>query len=106
MLHQSKCLKILEHIIRSADPLRVILFGSAVGNKERVNDLDFLIVVRSGSDTRFIAHELYRMRPKLGISTDFIVVTEEEALEQSQYFWSVVHEAETKGKELYVAETA
>ena len=89
-----------------AKPIRVILFGSASQQKKHVNDLDFLVVVPDAIDTRAIAHMLYRSTPRLGISLDFVVVTFSEAQILRQDFWSVVHEAESKGKELYVAKTA
>ena len=106
MLHQSKCDQILNHIITVVRPIRVVIFGSAAKKSTRANDLDFLVVVANGQDTRGIAQSLYYTAPRLGVSLDFVVVTEDEAQAARQDFWSVVCEAEKNGKELYVAKTA
>lgn len=106
VLHQSKCQKILEYLIKVAQPHRVILFGSAVGGRSRANDLDFLVIVANGQNTRALAHKLYSSKPRVGIGVDFIVVDEQELRQAQDDVWSVVHEAVQKGKEIYVSETA
>ena len=106
MLHESKCQKILEYLIKVAQPRRIILFGSAVGGHLRANDLDFLVVVANGQNTRALAHKLYSSRPRVGISVDFVVIDENELGHLQDEVWSVVHGAIQTGKEMYVAKTA
>ncbi len=106
MLHQGKCLKILQQIVAEVSPIKVLVFGSSVNGKPRANDLDFLIVIRDEADPREIARNLYRKIDRNGISIDLVVVTEGEYEMQRESFWSVVGVAQREGKEIYVAKTA
>ncbi|MCX6131673.1 MAG: nucleotidyltransferase domain-containing protein [Proteobacteria bacterium] len=103
MLHQSKCEKIVKYIKETARPLRIVLFGSAATKKSIVHDLDFLVIVPNGINSRQLAQTLYINMPKVGIAVDLVVVTESQAQLMRDEYWTVVYEALEKGVELYVA---
>jgi predicted nucleotidyltransferase len=103
LLHESKCKRILDQVVKLAQPRRVVLFGSSATSEKAARDLDFLIVVPDGTDCRLVARMLYRQVQRGGISIDLVVVTESEQLDMANEFWSVVHHAANEGKELYVA---
>ncbi len=97
--------RIVETIVESAQPERVVLFGSrATGKASDESDYDFLVVVPQVVNERQISRHIYRalLDKRVGVSVDIIVVSEEK-LAQCQdnpcYFYAraieegkVVHE--------------
>ena len=71
--------EIVNRIIRTAQPRKIILFGSAArGEMGPDSDLDLLIVVPSTEHRRKTAQKIYRNLIGVGLAADIIVVTEED----------------------------
>ena len=96
--------EIADRIVRTVNPLRVILFGSAAredGGKD--SDLDFLVVMPNGTHRRQISQEIYRALYGLGIAKDIVVATEDDLAAHSEDPGYVYKQAVSEGMELYHA---
>lgn len=92
----------VQRIVEEVQPLRVILFGSAVrGNLGPDSDLDLLVVMPDGADRLDTAYRLHRRLRGLGCAKDIVVALESEvaALRDNPYL--IIHTALTEGRELY-----
>lgn len=93
-------------VVEVADPLRVVLFGSAArGDVRNGSDLDLMVVVREGVDEKQVAKRLYLEagRLRLPVGVDFVVTTASRFEQQKSRFWTVFHEVDRDGRELYAA---
>lgn len=98
--------RVVDFIVDVAKPLRVVLFGSvARGDARSGSDLDIMVVVPEGVDQKQTAKQLYLEsgRRRLGVGVDFIVTTPSQFEVQKGRFWTVFHDVERDGRELYVA---
>lgn len=96
--------KTIETIVSVAEPLRIILFGSAARGEMGPNsDLDLLVVVRNGCHRRKTAQKIYRRLIDVGFATDIIVVTEEDLERFGSDPGMVIKKALDEGRELYAA---
>ena len=94
--------EIIRRIIETADPLRLILFGSAVRGEIGPNsDLDILVVVPSGVHRRNTARSIYRNLIGVGFATDIVVVTEEDIERYKDNIGLVIKPALEQGRLLY-----
>jgi len=101
---EEKLNEIVRRIIEVAQPLRIVLFGSAArGAATSRSDLDILIVVKDGSHRRRIAQNVYRSFSGIGVATDIVVVTESDVQKYRHVPWMVIKPALDEGKDLYVA---
>ncbi|RPJ87208.1 MAG: nucleotidyltransferase domain-containing protein [Acidobacteria bacterium] len=101
---EEKLNEIVRRIIQVAQPLRVVLFGSAArGTETSRSDLDILIVVKDGSHRRKVAQNVYRSFSGIGVATDIVVVTESDVAKYRDVPWMVIKPAFDEGKDLYVA---
>ena len=103
MLYQSKCQSLADDIVRLVQPLRVIVFGSVARGAKRPRDIDLLIVVPRGRDTRADSHKLYSSLTRSGMPIELVVIDEDQFTELGNTPWSVVAEAVAGGKLLYAA---
>jgi predicted nucleotidyltransferase len=91
-------------IVRVANPVRVLLFGSAVSGKmTEDSDLDVLVVVRGSVHRRQMAQKIYRNLHGLGIAIDIVVVTEADVQKFGKLNGSVLKPALQHGRALYEA---
>ena len=71
--------RLVQTVVASVRPLRIILFGSAArGDMGPDSDLDLLVVVPQGTHRRKTAQRLYRQMGGLGVPFDILVATPED----------------------------
>ncbi len=71
--------RLVEMVVTVAQPLRIVLFGSAArGQVAPDSDLDILVVMPPGTHRRKTAQRLYREVRGLGIPFDIVVATPED----------------------------
>ena len=92
---------LLPHILEIADPLRVILFGSAVtGDFDSWSDLDFVVVLDDEANVSEIRKRLYRLRLQTDRDLEFICVTQSRFLKMKD-LGGVLFVAAHEGTVLY-----
>ena len=93
---------IVDRIVQTVDPLRVILFGSAArGDLDENSDLDFLVVMPEGTRRRQTARKLYRALYGVGVAKDIIVSTENDLERFRNDPGYIYRQALEEGIELY-----
>ena len=92
----------LDRIVPTADPLRVVVFGS-VGRGEAVSgsDLDLLVVMPDGTDRRAATVELLVSLADLGVPKDVVVMMPAHAALHRDSGWHVVGAALRDGRTVY-----
>jgi len=96
--------ELVRRIVEIADPLRIILFGSAArGEMGLESDLDVLVVVPEGTHRRHTAQSIYRNLIGFDISTDVVVATEDDLRQHGNNFSLVFRSALREGREIYAA---
>jgi predicted nucleotidyltransferase len=95
---------IVDRVVETANPNKIILFGSAQrGDMGPNSDLDILVVMPSGIHRRKTARSIYRNLIGVGFATDIIVVTEEDIEQYKDNIGFVIKPALEEGKVLYAA---
>jgi predicted nucleotidyltransferase len=98
--------ELVERIRRVVDPVRVILFGSAArGEMGQASDLDVLVIVRNGTDTRAVTRRVYRELIGSKAAADVVVATEEEIDLYGDNYSLVYYRALREGKEICAAQS-
>ena len=96
-----------ELIIRvraAANPLKIILFGSAARNKTDENsDIDILVVVSDNIHRRHTVQNIYKHLSGFGFATDVIVATVGDLERYKDNFSMIFHSALEEGREIYNA---
>lgn len=96
--------EIVKRITRAVQPLRIVLFGSAVrGGMGPHSDLDILVVMPDGTHRRGASRTIFRALRGLGIPKDIVVVTEQDVRQYGDNPSLVLKPAFEDGKELYRA---
>ena len=104
MISQKILDQIITRIVDTANPTRIILFGSAVKDKMGPNsDFDILVVMPPGSHRRNTARAIYRNLVGVGFAVDVVVVTEEDIQRYGDHTGFVIKPALEEGKILYAA---
>lgn len=99
--------ELVERILRVVEPVRVMLFGSAArGEMGQASDLDVLVIVRNGTDTRAMTRRVYRELIGFKAAADVVVATEEEIALYGDSHSLVYYSALREGKEIYAAPTS
>jgi len=89
-------------IVDVAQPLRIVLFGSAVrGSIGPHSDLDILVVMPNGTHRRSTAQRIYRSLFGLGVPKDVVVVTESDVRNYRTNHSLVIAPALEEGREIY-----
>lgn len=71
--------QIVDKIINSCNPSRIILFGSAAtGIMNENSDFDLLVVMKNDVHRRKTAQLIYKSISDIGFATDVVVVTEDD----------------------------
>lgn len=99
--------RVVDLVVETANPLRIVLFGSAArGELRDGSDLDMMVVVPEGIDTLRAAQQLHvamgRERDLL-VGVDFVVTTPGRFESRRNSLGSVFREVAKDGRELYVA---
>jgi len=96
--------RITKRVLQSADPVRLILFGSrARGDAGADSDYDLMVVERDVTDRVAEMVRLSRRLRSLGVPIDLIVVTASAFDYWKDTPGNVYHEAATQGRSLYEA---
>jgi predicted nucleotidyltransferase len=96
--------KLVQRVVESVQPLRIVLFGSAVrGQMGPDSDLDLLVVMQDACDCRAVARQLYSRLSDLGCAKDLVVVRQSDVEQLGANPFLVIHTALTEGRELYRA---
>lgn len=94
---------IVSAIVKAADPLRIILFGSAArGEMTAGSDVDLLVVMPDGSHRRKTAQLLYRSIRGAGLPFDLVVATAEDLTKFADNPSLIYGTALSEGRTLYV----
>jgi uncharacterized protein len=94
--------KIAEIIIQSADPDRIILFGSrARRDNKNQSDYDICVIKRGVKHRRELAMKLYQDLYGLGVAVDVIVETPEIFDELKDNPFMIYHEIAKQGRVIY-----
>ena len=89
-------------IVATAQPLRILLFGSgASGRFNADSDLDLLVVVRGPVHRRQLAQRIYRCLHGVGVPLDIIVATEEDIEKYGDSPGTILRPALTEGQVIY-----
>ena len=95
---------LVRRIVETAQPLRVILFGSAARDEMGPDsDLDVLVVVPDGVHRRKMAQDIYRQLWGVGFAKDIVVVTASDVETHATNPYMVIKAALEDGRELYRA---
>ena len=96
--------EIKRRIVETAQPHRIILFGSAVRGEMGPNsDLDVLVVMPSGVQRRATARSIYRNLIGVGVAVDIIVVTEQDIERYKDNIGMVIKPALEQGRLIYAS---
>lgn len=96
--------EVVERITKEVNPLRIIVFGSALSGKMEANsDLDLLVEMPDSAARLDTAYRIHHCLRGLGCARDIVVVLESEVKELGDNPYLVIHRALITGKELYHA---
>lgn len=77
--YQEKINEVTRRIVETAQPKRILLFGSLVrGNFHQESDMDVLVIMAEAVHRRKLAQKIYRHLQGVGVAVDVVVVTEED----------------------------
>jgi predicted nucleotidyltransferase len=94
----------VRRIVKTVQPKKIILFGSAARGEMTPNsDIDLLVVVPSGRHRRKSAQKIYRNLIGVGFAVDIVVVTEDDVEQFKDNVAMVIRTALQEGTVLYVA---
>ena len=96
--------EIVQRIVDTAHPRRIILFGSAVrGTMGPASDIDLLVVMPDGTHRRHAATQIYKSLRGIGVPKDVVVVTESDVAEYDHNPSLILKPALEEGRELYAS---
>lgn len=94
--------EVTRRILETAQPQRVLLFGSSVrGEFTKDSDLDVLVIVRGPVHRRQLAQKINRNLHGIGAPVDIVVVTEEDVAQYGDKLGSILRPALMEGQVLY-----
>ena len=96
--------EVTRRIVDTANPVRVLLFGSTARRQaNRDSDLDLLVVMRGPVHRRRMAQEIYRNLRGVGVPVDIVVATEDDLEEFGQSPGTILKPALQEGLVVYEA---
>ena len=96
--------QLVRRIIEIAQPLRIILFGSAArGEMGPDSDIDVLVVMSEGVHRRRTAQFLYRQIRGLGVPFDILVATPDDLEGYKDNIGLIYQSILREGREVYAA---
>ncbi|NKB69770.1 MAG: nucleotidyltransferase domain-containing protein [Candidatus Latescibacteria bacterium] len=94
--------QLVDDVVKTVNPLRIILFGSAArGETGEDSDIDLLVVVPEGVHRRRTAQKIYREITGIGVPFDIVVATLKDLGEHKDNRGLIYRAALKEGKELY-----
>lgn len=96
--------RVVEHIVKEVQPLRIILFGSrAKGTARPDSDVDLLVVMPEGTDRRAAMREIGSRIPRRTVGLDLLVATP-AVLERNRNVLGLIYrEILRTGRTVYVS---
>jgi predicted nucleotidyltransferase len=92
----------VDRIVESFHPVRIVLFGSrARGTETPDSDVDLLVVLQDVTDKRRTAVEIRRVLSDMPVCKDIVVTTPDEIARRGDLPGSVLRPALREGKVLY-----
>lgn len=99
-----KLKRLVQAIVREANPLKIILFGSAArGDAGPDGDLDILVVMPDGTKRRPVARHLYGAVRNIGVPLDILVATPAILREHKNNIGLIYKTILEEGREIYAA---
>lgn len=93
---------LIERIVETADPIKIILFGSrALGTARPDSDYDLLVVMPEGVSERQVAGDLYFHKGGIDASVDFLVATDKTLKRHGKDIGLIYKGILETGRELY-----
>jgi predicted nucleotidyltransferase len=94
--------EIIRRVVETAQPERIILFGSAARGEMGPNsDVDLLVVKRGKFDQGRLTEDIYQTLYGVGQAVDVVVVTAEQVERHRDTHWLVIAPALREGREVY-----
>ncbi len=104
MIDESTLQQIVKRILVTAQPSRVILFGSyGRGNADEGSDLDLMVILPEVSDKYDQMVRLHKAVGSVGVGIDVLVYSEAEYQRRSQVPGTVLYWARKEGRQIYAA---
>ncbi|MCK4232863.1 nucleotidyltransferase domain-containing protein [candidate division WOR-3 bacterium] len=107
MIEEKDIKRVVETIVKVANPQKVILFGSyASGTPDEDSDLDFLVIITKSLTHKEKIDLWYNIEKGLfgsGVSTDIIIKSRYEIEETKNEKWMISYFALRTGKVVYEA---
>ena len=104
MIDESTLQQIVKRILVTAQPSRVILFGSyGRGNADEGSDLDLMVILPEVSDKYDQMVRLHKAVGSVGVGIDVLVYSEAEYQRRSQVPCNVLYWARKEGRQIYAA---
>ena len=96
--------RLINGIVTAVQPLRILLFGSAVrGTMHDRSDLDVLVVVPDGSHRRHTAQKIYTTVRGVGVPFDVVVATPSDLERYADHVGLIYRTILEEGREVYAA---
>ena len=94
--------EIIRRVVQTAQPEKIILFGSAARGEMGPNsDVDLLVIKRGKFDQGRLTGDIYLGLHGVGQAVDVIVVTPEQVEQHRDRPWLVIAPALRDGREVY-----
>ena len=94
--------RLVADVVKTVNPLRIILFGSAArADAGEHSDIDLLVVVPDGVHRRRTAQKLYREVRGSGVPFDVVVATPKDLEEHKDNIGLVYRTVLQEGREVY-----
>ena len=107
VLTEDKLQEIVRRIVEIADPVKVVLFGSAVrGDISRHSDVDFLVIVEPPVNHHRLTGDIYGKMTGIGMPMDILVFTTEEVDKHRGKPYYVIYPALKEGRVVYERQAA
>jgi predicted nucleotidyltransferase len=95
---------IVQKIIDSVNPIKIILFGSASREDDsQGSDYDMLVIMPEGTHRRNTSKILYKEIAESGVPVDIIVATPNDIEKHKNNIGLIYRSILVEGKELYAA---
>lgn len=104
MIDESTLQQIVRRVLATAQPSRIILFGSyGRGDADEGSDLDLMVVLPEAPDKYDEMIRLHKAVGNVGLGVDVLVYSEAEYQRRSQVPGTVLYWARNEGRQLYEA---
>jgi predicted nucleotidyltransferase len=104
MVDEPTLQQVVKRVVATAQPSRIILFGSyGRGDADEGSDLDLMVVLPEAPDKCNEMIRLHKAVGSVGVGVDVLVYSEEEFQRRSRVPGTVLYWAREEGRQLYEA---